>query len=85
MISRETSRVLRRLGGRVARLTGGDAAFDWQAWYRRALRKGSTADLFARHGCNPPLQDPQNRLAAPARLHVPLARSSICARRGLAL
>lgn len=49
MISRETSRVLRRLGGRVARLTGGDAAFDWQAWYRRALRKGSTADLFARH------------------------------------
>lgn len=49
MIGDGASRTLRRLGGRVARLTGQDAPFDWQAWYRQATRKRSPAEVLARH------------------------------------
>jgi len=37
------------LGGRVARLGGQEAPFDWQAWYRHATRKRDVAAVLARH------------------------------------
>lgn len=45
-----TTRVLRRLGGRIAKLAGrGDAAFEWQVWYRNAIRRRPVASVLKRH------------------------------------
>jgi len=49
MIGHDASRTWRRLGGRVARLGGEEAQFDWQAWYRQAARKRDGAAVLARH------------------------------------
>jgi glycosyltransferase involved in cell wall biosynthesis len=51
MITLGTAGGLRRLGGRLARMTGrdGGAAYDWQAWYRDAVRRRGVATVLARH------------------------------------
>lgn len=51
MITLGTAGGLRRLGGRLARLTGrdGGAANDWQLWYRDAIRRRNVAAVLARH------------------------------------
>lgn len=50
MIELGTKKVLRRLSGRIAKLAGrDDAAFEWQVWYRNAIRRRSVASVLMRH------------------------------------
>ncbi|WP_439136448.1 glycosyltransferase [Roseicyclus sp.] len=50
MIELGTTKVLRRLSGRIAKLAGrGDSAFEWQIWYRNAVRRRTVASVLGRH------------------------------------
>lgn len=49
MIGQGAAKAWRKLGGRVARLQGEDAPFDWQAGYRRAARRKGAEAVLAAH------------------------------------
>jgi glycosyltransferase involved in cell wall biosynthesis len=50
MVDLGTKRVLRRLGGRLGRLSGRNTAgFEWQIWYRNAMRRRSVSAILSQH------------------------------------
>jgi glycosyltransferase involved in cell wall biosynthesis len=49
MIGPDTARAWRRFGGRVARLAGRDATFDWHSWYRRAAQRAGPEAVLHGH------------------------------------